>query len=74
MMDAAIRFRRQVAHLHSLGARAVAEILEEIARTEDCTATILDLLAEYEQRLTPDLLHSVGGDRFPPRLPLLVPR
>ena len=73
MIDKAIRFRRQALHLHALGPRAVAEILVEIARQADCASVILELLAEYEDRLTPDMLHMVGGDRFPRRVPLMVP-
>jgi hypothetical protein len=68
------RFRGQIAHLHTLGPRAIAEILVEIAAQADCASIILGLLAEYEERLTPDQLRAVGGDRFPRRVPLLVPR
>ena len=31
------------------------------------TPAILDLMVEYERRLTPRKLRASGGDRFPPR-------
>ena len=74
MMEDALRFRRQVIHLHSLGVRAIAEFLEAIAKEADCAALILELLTEYELRLCPDTVRLVGGDRFPRRLPMLVPK
>ena len=72
-LDHAIRFRRQVIHLHSLGVRALAEILVEIATNANCESIILELLAEYEE-ITSDQVERAGGDRFA-RIPLLlVPR
>ena len=58
---AALRRQRQFEHLYSLGPRAVGESLIEVASGADLDST----LAAYE-RLTPDLLKAVGGDRFPP--------
>jgi hypothetical protein len=72
MMGDSIRFRRQVLHLRELGPRAIAELLVEIAQRADCAPVILELLDEYEDRLTPDMVHLVGGDQFPRRIPLLV--
>jgi hypothetical protein len=72
-MADAVRFRRQIVHLHSLGVRPLAEFLVELADQTDGKSVILDLLAEYE-RLEPDAVRLVGGDRFPRRVPLLVPR
>jgi hypothetical protein len=34
---------------------------------------IVWLLTEYQQRLTPGMLHAAGGDRFPPRPLHVVP-
>jgi len=51
----------------------LAEFLVELADQTDGKSVILDLLAEYE-RLEPDAVRLVGGDRFPRRVPLLVPR
>jgi len=52
--------QRRARHLHSLGARAVLEALQEI---ED-GATVDDVLVRYA-RLTPELVRGVGGDRWP---------
>jgi hypothetical protein len=68
--DPAIQFRFQsgAEHLHCLGPRATAEFLVEIAGPKDAIPAIMDLLAEYEWRLTPAMLGATGGDHFPPRL------
>ena len=69
-----VRYQRQVLHLHRLGPRAVAEFLTEIGKQADCAPAIFDLLTEYQDRLTPELIRQAGGDRFA-RIPLLlVPR
>ncbi len=60
-MVADLRFRRQVEHLHRLGPRAIGELLCEVAGGKD-----LDRALEPYQRLTPDLLKALGGNRFPP--------
>ena len=52
--------QRQIEHVHRLGARAVAELLHEVAAGEN-----LDHALESYGRLTPDLLKALGGDRFP---------
>ncbi len=57
---ASLRRQRQIEHVHRLGARAVGELLREV----DDGADLDHALAAYE-RLTPDLLKAVGGDRFP---------
>jgi dihydroxyacid dehydratase/phosphogluconate dehydratase len=66
-----LRLQRGVEHLHRLGPRATAEYLAEVARQIGGLPAMLGTLAEYERRLSPDLLRVVGGDRFP-RRPLRV--
>ncbi len=53
--------QRQIEHVHRLGARAVAELLHEVAAGEN-----LDHALESYGRLTPGLLKALGADRFPP--------
>jgi hypothetical protein len=69
----ALDFRRRVMHLHSLNVRALAEFLVEVANETDGTSTILRLLARYEE-ITPNMVRQVGGDQFPRRILMLVPR
>jgi hypothetical protein len=69
-----LRLRRGVEHLHRLGPRATAELLSEVAARIGGIPCMLELLAEFERRLTPAMLKATGGDRFPRRLPLAVPR
>ncbi|WP_431269029.1 hypothetical protein [Dankookia sp. P2] len=63
----ALRLRRGVEHLHQLGPRATAELLSELTARIGGMPALLDLLAEYQRRLSPKLLRSAGGDRFPRR-------
>lgn len=63
-----LRLQRGAAHLHTLGPRAVAELLMEVARTTRDVACILTPLEEYGRRLTPRLIQAVGGTNFPRRL------
>ena len=70
---ARLRLQRGAEHLCRLGPRATAEFLAEVAGRIGGAPCILDRLAEYEQRLSPTLLRSVGGDRFPPRALHAVP-
>ncbi len=53
--------QRQIEHVHRLWARAVGEMLHQVAESEN-----LDRALTAYERLTPDLLKAVGGDRFPP--------
>jgi hypothetical protein len=69
---AMLRLRRGVEHLHRLGPRATAEFLAEIAAQSGGVAPIIELLAAYERRITVDMLRAIGGDRFPPRTPLVA--
>jgi hypothetical protein len=61
-------------HLHSLGARATAELLAEVAAKIGSLPCILATLDEYQHRLTPEMLRLSGGDRFPRRPLRVVPR
>jgi hypothetical protein len=71
---AAMRLQRGAEHLHRLGARATAELLVEVARRIGGMPCILDLLTEFERRITPGMLRASGGDRFPVRRLQVVPR
>ena len=64
---------RGAEHLHQLGARALVEFLAELSATIGGQPAILRLLAEYENRLSPELLRAAGGHRMPPRRPRAVP-
>ena len=55
-----LRRQRQIANVYFLGVRAVAEMRFEVADGED-----LDRTLQAYERLTPDLLKAMGGDRFP---------
>jgi hypothetical protein len=66
-----LRLQRGAEHLHCLGPRATAELLSEIAYRIGGMPCIIDLLGEYQHRVTPEILRAVGGDRFPPRLQLV---
>ncbi len=60
-MAARLKRQRRIEHLHSLGPLAVGELLYEVAEGED-----LDRALGAYERLTPDLLKGLGGDRFSP--------
>jgi hypothetical protein len=61
-----IRQQHLVERVHRLGARVVYELLDEIRRHHPEIADDLDRrLAAYADRLDPDLLRAMGGDRFP---------
>jgi hypothetical protein len=62
-----LRIQRGAEHVHRLGARALAELLAELARDRCDLAGTLDLLDAWRAGLSPELLHAAGGDRFPPR-------
>lgn len=67
------RLDRGAEHLTRLGSRALAEFLAELAGAIGGQPAILKLLAEYQNKLNPALLHSAGVHRFPPRRPRVVP-
>lgn len=62
-----LRLQRGAEHLHSLGARALAEMLTELARDRCDLADTLDRLDAWRDGLTPEMLRVAGGDRFAPR-------
>jgi len=62
-----LRLQRGAEHLHRLGARPVAEFLSESARARDDFASMLCRLDAWRE-LSPELVHAVGGDLFPPEL------
>ena len=68
-----MRLQRGAEHLHTLGPRAVAELLAEVAQSIGGTPCILDRLQKYE-RLRPAVVRATGGDRFPPGPVRPVPR
>ena len=68
-----MRLDRGAEHLHRLGARATSEFLAELAATIGGQPAIFRLLAEYQNRLSPDLLRAAGGHRMPPHRPRAVP-
>lgn len=68
-----MRLDRGVEHLHHLGARATAEFLLELSATIGGQPAILRLLAEYQNRLSPDLLRAAGGHQTPSRRPRAIP-
>ena len=65
-----IRFFRDIEHLHSLGPRAVAEFLAEIANENGCATAISGGLAEY-RRITAAMIAAAGAGRMLRRLSVL---
>ena len=61
------RFERQIARVHALGPRPLAELLAEIAAVTGQHVRVVDLVEEYVA-LDPAVLRAVGGDRFPPNV------
>ena len=55
-----LRRHRQFEHVHRLGPRAIEELAIEVANGAD-----LDRALSAYDRLTPELLKTTGGDRFP---------
>ena len=61
-----MRLQRGVEHLHSLGARATAEALAEVAGRIGGLPVILAVLGEFST-VTPHKLRTTGGDCFSSR-------
>jgi hypothetical protein len=65
-----VQRQRAVERVHQLGPRVMAELLNELARYHPEIAAALDRrLERYAERLTPELMRAINGDRFP-ALPL----
>ncbi len=58
-----LQYRRQVEHLHSLGPRAVAELLAEIGAERNIRTVIDQKLDRYSQ-IKPESLSAAGGDHY----------
>jgi hypothetical protein len=66
-----LRLQRGVEYLHVLGPRATFEYLAEVSARIGGMPAMLGILADYERRLTPNMLRVTGGDRFPHQLSML---
>ncbi len=64
---AGLRRERMIEHLHSLGVRALAELLDEIAAATGQPAIVADRIEAFA-KLDPEVLRFLGGDRFTPNL------
>jgi hypothetical protein len=71
--QARLRRQRAVVVIHRLGARAVFELLDELARHHGIGADLDHRLERYAD-LDIDLLRTLGGDRFAPTPPWLIGR
>ena len=60
-----LKFRRQVEHLHGLGARVVGELLAEIG-AERSIQTLIDRKIDTYATLKPEALEATGGGGFWP--------
>ena len=69
----ALRLQRGAEHVHRLGARAVAELLAELARDQCDLPSTLDRLDAWRAGLSPELVQAAGGGSFPRRPILAVP-
>jgi hypothetical protein len=62
---AALRRRSQVEAIRRLGPRALAELLDELRRHHPAIAEDIDQRLARYAALDPQILASVGGDRWP---------
>ena len=67
-----LRLQRGAEHVHRLGARALAELLLQMARERRDLDDMLDLLDAWRDGLSPAMVRAAGGDSFPPRVLLEV--
>ena len=67
-----LRLQRGAEHVHRLGARALAELLLQMARERRDVDDMLALLDAWRDGLTPAMVRAAGGDCFPPRVLLEV--
>ncbi len=61
-----LRLQRGAEHVHRLGARALAELLAQVAREGRDLRGTLDLMDEWRDGMSPAMVHAAGGDCFPP--------
>ena len=69
----ALRFQRGAEHVHTLGPRAIAELLAQVAREGRDLPGTLDLLDNWRAGLSPEMVRAAAGDCFPRRMLLQVP-
>jgi hypothetical protein len=67
-----LRLQRGAEHVHTLGPRAVAELLAQVAREGRDLPGTLDLLDDWRAGLSPEMIRAAGGDRFACRMLLQV--
>ncbi len=63
-----LRLQRGAEHVHGLGARALAELLAQVAREGRDLPGMLDLLDAWRDGLSPAMVRAAGADCFPPRV------
>ena len=61
-----VRFRRLIERFHALGPRPLAELLAELGAERLLRHVLEQRLAEYVDRLDPELVKALGADRLPP--------
>lgn len=72
--SARLRLEHGATYLHSLGPRATFEFLAELSAPIGGMPACLGLLAEYQARLTPEIVRAAGADRMPSRPLRKVPQ
>ena len=64
---AELRHERHIVHIHSLGPRVLAELLDEIAHRTGCPDIVADRIEAYAD-LDIEMVIAAGGDKFPPNV------
>ena len=64
-------FDQHAEHLHTIGPRAVAEFLAELADRIGGGPAICGLLAEYRNQQTPAMIAAAGARRMPRHLSVI---